>query len=187
MLAMLTETVAELAGQSDAAVARLQTIEKELGRASELDDIRALKANLEESLRAVRDAAAQHRNVSVTTMERLRAQLALARTRAADVPEPPVYNRDDVDATAEPFEIPVELRSASYVAAVRLRRADHIAARFGESVRLRMLAMIGTHLKPMLSGDDRLLRWKGTSFVMFINSRVDRANPGPPSESSRHD
>jgi GGDEF domain-containing protein len=171
MVAMLTDTVAELAGQSDAAVSRLQSIEKDLGRASELDDIRALKTSLGESLRAVREAAAHHRSTSATTMERLRAQLALARARVADVPEPPAYNRDDIDSIPEPSAIPVESRSVSYVAAIRLRRADHIATRFGESVRLRMLTMIGTQLKGMLSADDRLLRWKGTSFVMFLNSK----------------
>jgi hypothetical protein len=35
-----------------------------------------------------------------------------------------------------------------------------------------MLAMIGTQLKTVLGPHDRLLRWKGTSFVMFIHSNA---------------
>jgi GGDEF domain-containing protein len=171
MVGMLTETVAELAGQSESAVGRLQSIEKELGRASELNDIRALKASLGESLQAVRAAAAHHRNTSAATVERLRAQIVVARAQAADEPRPPVHIPGDLDLAPEPFDALVESPPASFVAVVRLRRADHIASRFGESVRLRMLAMIGTQLKTMVGPTDRLLRWKGTSFVMFLNTR----------------
>jgi GGDEF domain-containing protein len=171
MVAMLTETVAELAGQSESAVGRLQSIEKELGKASELNDIRALKASLGESLQAVRAAAAHHRNTSAATVERLRAQITVARARAADEPRPPVHSLGDLDLVPEPLDVLGESPSAAFVAVVRLRRADHIASRFGESVRLRMLTMIGTQLKTMVGPTDRLLRWKGTSFVIFLNSR----------------
>jgi plasmid stability protein len=170
MVAMLTDTVAELAGQSDAAVSRLQSIEKDLGRASELDDIRALKTSLGESLRAVREAAAHHRSTSATTMERLRAQLALARARVADVPEPPAYNRDDIDSIPEPSAIPVESRSAPMwprPAAARRPHRDPVR-RIGPAAH----ADHDRHpVETMLSADDRLLRWKGTSFVMFLNSK----------------
>ena len=33
-----------------------------------------------------------------------------------------------------------------------------------------MLGLIATQLKTAMGSADRLLRWKGTSFVMFINS-----------------
>jgi GGDEF domain-containing protein len=56
------------------------------------------------------------------------------------------------------------------VAAFRLQRAEHIANRFGEVVKHQMLSMIGAQLKTVLGPSDRLLRWKGTAFVMFINS-----------------
>ena len=59
---------------------------------------------------------------------------------------------------------------ASYVAAFKLQRAEHIANRFGETVKHQMLNLIATELKTVLGPHDRLLRWKGTSFVMFINS-----------------
>jgi len=76
----------------------------------------------------------------------------------------------DLELVPEPLEVLGESASASFVAVVRLRRADHIASRFGESVRLRMLAMINAQLKTMVMPADRLLRWKGTSFVLFLNS-----------------
>jgi hypothetical protein len=64
MIAMLTETLADISGQTDASVTRLQAIEKQVERASELVDIRALRASLAESLLALREAAALQRSNS---------------------------------------------------------------------------------------------------------------------------
>jgi GGDEF domain-containing protein len=58
----------------------------------------------------------------------------------------------------------------SYVAVFKLQRAEHIANRFGENVTHQMLSLVGARLKAVLGPDDRLLRWKGTSFVMFLTS-----------------
>ncbi|MGD1069888.1 MAG: diguanylate cyclase [Bryobacteraceae bacterium] len=170
MVAMLTETVADLAGQTDASVTRLQSIEKQVERASELDDIKALRALLGDSLQALREAAVEQRNKSAAAIERLQGQLAMARRGAAGDSRSPAYDRSGTDLIDECAVRPAESHSASYVAAVRLRRGEDIASRFGEEVRHRMLAIIATQLKIMLGPSDRLLRWKGTSFVMFINS-----------------
>src|ERR1035437_8906020 len=113
MVAMLADTVAELSGQTDVSVTRLQAIEKQIEQASELDDI---------------------------------------------------------DLIPDLSEGPVETLATSYVAAFRLQRAEHVAGRFGEAVKSQMLSMIATQLKSVLGPNDRLLRWKGTSFVTFINS-----------------
>jgi GGDEF domain-containing protein len=171
MLAMLTDTIANLAGQTDGSVAKLQAIEKQLERAQELDDIRALKQHLGESLQSLREAVAQHRSNSVATIEQLRNQVALARQRIPA--EPMELAREPAEMDFLP-EAPIdagESGAAAYVAVVRLRRADQIADRFGDVVRHRMLGMIGTQLKTMLGPGDRLLRWRGTAFVMFLNSR----------------
>lgn len=170
MVAMLTDTVADLSGQTDTSVARLQAIEKQVERASALDDIRALRANLEDSLRALRETAAQQRSSSVATVKRLQGQIEMARKRAPDDPGYSRSNYADIDLIPEPSGSPVESPPTAYVAAFRLQRAEHIASRFGEAVKAQMLSMIGAQLKTVLGPKDRLLRWKGTSFVMFIYS-----------------
>jgi GGDEF domain-containing protein len=170
MVAMLTDTVAELSGHTETAAARLQTIEKQVERATELDDIRALRETLGESLRALREAASQQKSSSVATVERLRVQIAMAHQRTPVEPKPAVCNYDEIDLIPQRPEHPVESPPTSYVAAFRLQRAEHIASRFGEPVKHQMLAMIATQLKTVLGPADRLLRWKGTSFVMFITS-----------------
>jgi GGDEF domain-containing protein len=170
MIAMLADTVAELSGQTDASVARLQAIEKQVQRASELDDMRALRANLADSLLALRDAAAQQRSISAATVERLQSQIAAAQSQTPEDPKHPLASLACVDLIPEASDVPVESLPTAYVAAFRLQRAEHIANRFGETVKLQMLSIIATHLKTTLGPNDRLLRWKGTSFVMFIDS-----------------
>ena len=177
MIAMLTDTLADISGQTDASVARLQAIEKQVERASELDDIRALRASLGESLQALREAAAQQRSDSAATVERLQGQIAMARKPTPSEPPHPGDAKDPagrngiLDLLSEATDgLWVESLPASYVAAIKLQRAEHIANRFGETVKHQMLNLIATELKAVLGPHDRLLRWKGTSFVMFINS-----------------
>ena len=170
MVAMLTDTVADLSGQTDASVARLQAIEQQLAQASELEDIRALRVRLRESLLALREAAAQERDTSVATLKRLQGQIETSRRGVPGEPEHSRANYADIDLTPEPSQGPLEFIPTAYVAAFRLQRAEHIASRFGEAVKLQMLSMIGAQLKTLLGPTDRLLRWKGTSFVMFIYS-----------------
>jgi GGDEF domain-containing protein len=170
MVAMLTDTVADLSGQTDASVDRLQKIERQVAQASELDDIRTLRANLEESLRSLREAAAQERSSSAATVKRLQDQIETAQKRVPEDPRHSRPNYTDIDLTPEPCEGPAESTPTAYVAAFRLQRAEHIASRFGDAVKMQMLTTIGTQLKTLLGPTDRLLRWKGTSFVMFIYS-----------------
>ena len=169
IIAMLTDTVAELSGQTDASVARLQAIEKQVERASEIDDMRTLRANLATSLQSLRDAAAQQRSSAVATVTRLQNQIALAQSRISEDPKPPVSSHPDIDVIPEAAE-PFESLPACYVAAFKLQRAEHVASRFGEAAKTQMLSLIAAQLKALLGPNDRLLRWKGTSFVMFINS-----------------
>jgi GGDEF domain-containing protein len=170
MIAMLTDTVAELSGQTDASVARLQTIEKQVERASEIDDMRTLRANLATSLQSLRDAAAQQRSSAVATVARLQSQIALAQSRIPEDLKASVTSHPDIDVIPEASDEPVESLPASYVADFKLQRAEHVANRFGEAAKTQMLSLIAAQLKTLLGPNDRLLRWKGTSFVMFINS-----------------
>ena len=170
MIAMLTDTVAELSGQTDASVARLQTIEKQVERASEIDDMRTLRANLATSLQSLRDAAAQQRSSAIATVARLQSQIALAQSRIPEDPKSSIPGHPDIDVIPEASDEPVESLPASYVAAFKLQRAEHVANRFGEAAKTQMLSLIAAQLKTLLGPNDRLLRWKGTSFVMFINS-----------------
>jgi GGDEF domain-containing protein len=173
-VAMLTGTLADVSGQADASVARLQAIEHQIEQVSELDDMKMLSVSLETCLTALRDAAAQHRKASAATVHRLEGQISDTRKRIAPEPAPaspkPGVRPADIDLVPEAAEEDETVVATAYVAAFKLRRADHIAARFGETVKHQMLSLISQSLKTVLGPTDRLLRWKGTSFVMFLSS-----------------
>ncbi len=168
MVAMLTDTVAAISGQTDASVARLQTIEQQIERASGLDDLRALRASLEDCLSAVREAVAHQRSGSAATTEGIRERIDAAR-KQIDRNRPPARSGEAEFEPEMAGERPEEAPT-SYVAVFRLQRAEHIASRFGESTRQRMLALLHQSLKAVAGPRDKLLRWKETAFVMFVNS-----------------
>jgi GGDEF domain-containing protein len=169
MLAMLADTVADISGQTDLSVARLQSIEQQIERASALDDMGALSASLQSCLAELREASAQQKKSSAGTEQRLRRQIDTAQKRMATPPiSLPEYA--DLELEPEPGAEGADAAVTSYVAAFKLQRADHIALRFGDQVRHQMLALISQSLKAVLGPKDRLLRWKGTSFVMFLET-----------------
>lgn len=177
IVSMLTDTVAELSGQTDTQVARLQAIERNLESASGLNDVRAVRANLQNCLVALREAAAHERTASAATMQRIRDHID--RVRGDDGQQPvaeglgaAVSSERVPSSLAELVEPPADNGPGSYVAAFKLQRADSISSRFGEPVKQQMLAAVGSRLKTVLGPEDRLLRWKGSSFVMFITSNA---------------
>jgi hypothetical protein len=169
MIAVLTETVVEMSDQTDASVARLQAIEKQVELASGLDDWRTLRANLENCLLALREAAAQQRSHAANIAQRLQQQIGKAQQRTAIELRRQSFSDADLDLMPEPSEDAKSVWT-SYVAVFKLQRAEHIASRFGEDVKNQMLSLIGTQLKTTLGPNDRLLRWKGTSFVLFLKT-----------------
>ena len=160
MVAMLTQTLAEISGQSDASVAQLHAIERQIERASGLEDIRALRESLATCLTAVKEAAAQQRSATLATVERLRDHIK-------NLPQPPARDAASVPEGVHPNQ---GVADAEYVAAFKLQRADQILTRFGEGVREQMLALIGKGLKAAQGPNDRMMRWKGPCFVIFLNS-----------------
>ena len=168
IVSMLTDTLADISGQADASVARLQAIEQQIERATEIEDVRMLSISLETCLTALRDAAAQHRKASAATVHRLEEHITDTRKRIQ--PDPPKTFAGEIDLVPEAAEEEPEVEATAYVAAFKLRRSDHIVARFGENVKHQMLSLISQSLKTALGPNDRLLRWKGTSFVMFLSA-----------------
>ncbi len=170
MVSMLTDTVADLSGQTDASVGRLQAIERQIEHASGLDDIRLLGAALGSCLAAVREAAAQQRSGSAGTVQRLQDQINFTNEQIAGHHPNPRPGEGEIDLIPELSDALPSATATRYVAVFKLQRAEHIATRFGESARQQMLSLISQSLKGVLGPEDRLLRWKGTSFVMFLNS-----------------
>lgn len=169
-VAMLTATLSDVSGQCEDSVARLNGIEQKIERASGLDDIQELNASLQNCLVDLREAASQHRKSAAATAERLEGQIRDAQQRVKRDHAIPAPSETEVDLDPEPPESQPDLTVHPYVAAFKLHRADHIVGRFGDNARRQMLSLVWHNLKTALGPSDRLMRWKGTSFVVFISS-----------------
>jgi len=171
MVAMLTESVTEIWGQQDASVARLQGIEQRIERATGLDDIRVLRDELGQCLLDLREAAAHQRGVAAAMSRHLGEQVKYTQSLAAHGSRLRRGLAGEIDLAPEGAAAVPEPAPTCYVAAFKLRRGEHIAARFGESARQQMLQLVGQSLKLVVQPEDRLLRWKGKAFVAFLTSR----------------
>jgi hypothetical protein len=157
MVGMLTATIAEISGHADAAVGRLQALERKIEGASNLDDIRKLRAGLAACLAEVKEAALHQRNTTLATIEHLREQIQRA-TRPAEETSAPGEGGAPAPAFSE------------YLVAFKLQRAEHILARFGEQTLEQMLSLVAAGLKPVQGPQDRLVRRKGFAYIWFVQS-----------------
>jgi GGDEF domain-containing protein len=172
IVAMLTHTIADISGQADASIGRLQAIEHKIETASELEDVRVQRSCLADCLAQIREAVSQQRRSSAATIQRLHEQIEMAERSAKPGPPPRCAPRAaEIDLVPEVEDMPPPVATPTeYVAAFKLQRSEHIASRFGESAKHQMLSLISQTLKSILGPNDRLLRWKGQSFVMFFTS-----------------
>ena len=157
----LSETIAEISAQSDASILPLQSLERQIAQASNLDDLRTLKTSLASCLAAVKAAALAHRDGTLSRLARLREH---AGGPGAEKPSAPGESPPGRQAAG-----------ADYLAAFRLQRAGSILTRFGPSTQEQMLAVIGETLESVRGPADRLRRCKGPSFLLLLRSSENLA------------
>jgi hypothetical protein len=169
MVAMLMGAVVDIAGQIDASVARLQSIENQVERATKVEDSNALRVDLEQCLLALREAVVQQRRNSTNVVEALQNQIDKAQPRIAIEPQ----QQGGREAYSDHVRELAEERTGevtSFVASFKLRRAEHIVSRFGEDAQNEMITRLGKELEKLRQPQDRLVRWKGPAYVMLLNT-----------------
>ncbi len=173
MLAMLTDTVAAISAGSERSVSRLQTIEKQLERASVLEDIRTLKARLSECLQSLREEARRQREETARTITELKNEIKRAQQRRVVAPSAPPkapaaqpMGREQAEqALAEAFE----RRAHVYAAIFVVDRVPLINARFGPKAGEQLVQFFRHHLAEGLLSSDPVYRWDLSSFVVLLD------------------
>jgi hypothetical protein len=161
MLGMLAETVAEISTSSDEILTRLKVVEKQLERASSLDDIRRAKERLAECLSSIKEAVNQQKRSVEAAVEQVEGHAENTGPLAAEgAPRSSGEGSSGAWGTT----------GSGYLAAFKLQRADHILMRIGERTVERMLDLLKEGLNPMLGPRDRIVRWKNHSLLLFLNS-----------------
>jgi GGDEF domain-containing protein len=171
MLAMLTETVAAISAASDRTVTRLQNIEKQLERASMLEDIRSLKARLAECLVSVREEARRQREEMARTVTELRNEILRAQQRQAPAAAPTPAGAPGGLSRADAEEAlarALEEHAHAYAAVFVIERIELVSGRFGAQAGEQLVQFFRHHLAEGLLSSDRVYRWGAGSLLVLM-------------------
>jgi len=175
IVAMLTETISALGANSTRSSSRLQQLEKQLEKASAIEDLRAIKLRLADCLEELRTERRQNDQATQEHVCRLREGLEKARQelkRSAAAPG----GTDSLSGlpergTAE--EVMAEgLASGRPLCAVVfvLDRLPAINARFGYAAGDRVMLGFLRHLKQSVARPAEIYRWTGPAFLLLAEA-----------------
>lgn len=172
MVAMLTDTIAKISAGSERSVSNLQNIEKQLERASILEDVRLLKGRLSECLQSLREESARQKEESARGANELRQELERALERRAAIGAR--HPKDEVTGLPGRHEAEQCLAAAlkgdghTFAAVFVLDRIQLINQRFGYAVGNRILMFFTRYLARGLSPNDRQFRWSGPAILVVL-------------------
>lgn len=172
MVSMLTHTLLSVTQGSERAAVRLRDIEKQIERASMIDDVRALRMKLDQCLENIREEITEHESRAASSAAEL--EHVECASPAAPPASPGVTSTDAAtglpDRTAAETAIGNALRQPGhrYLAIAVADRVRAINARFGYAVGDRILRIVSDLFRNTLSSDDHLFRWRGPAIVAIL-------------------
>lgn len=173
MISMLTQTLVSIGAASEHSTEYLLEIEKELTRATVIEDVQDLKLRLRACLENVRDEAARQKTETEANASQIREQVERAQTciRAT------VASTDQLDlvtglptqpAARAALDEALTAPEQRYAAILVVDRIHSINSRFGYAVGDLVLKLVLEQLRENLSAADRLFRWSGPAFVALL-------------------
>jgi diguanylate cyclase (GGDEF)-like protein len=177
IVSLFTRSMLQVSKSSAGSASKLRLIERQIEKSCQTDDLRALKAQLEQSLEAICEEAAAQERRSAEISEQLRE--TMSRPETATALADAVADFDLVTGLPNFRAAEQALRAASaagtstYAVLLCVDRLEVINSRFGFAVGDRILMLFGQHLAQRLGPTDRLFRWRGPGFVALI----DRSGP----------
>jgi GGDEF domain-containing protein len=175
MVGMLTKTMTTLASGSENSVTRLQTIEKQLHKASLIEDFQAARQRLAECLDNLRGEVVRQKEESQRTVAKIRTELKSSQERTSSSAIAAGEGRRDPatrlpgrqEAEAALIKLAKEGRHA-HAAIFVVERLELINARFGFAAGDQVLSFLSEHLTQSLSSADRLFRWSGPALLALL-------------------
>lgn len=162
MMAMLADAVVRIGRDGSESTERLREVEKKIAYASRLSDIRQLKGQLADVLRAIE----KERELRDVSSESLISSLS-ARLPAEDDQSDPVTGLAPASAAEREIDR-LAGRGGAYAVCFVLGLARAIEARNGGAVADEMLRVCAQRIAQRLRAGDQLFRWRGPAVVAVI-------------------
>jgi len=177
MVRMLASTIGSISEVGDENVRRLKDIEQQVESASQIEDVRQVKAKLGECLQQIRQEAERQRTETVRTVERLSQGL-----ESAQPSRPPPAGTDPGTGLPNRADAEIALAKAcrdeapAFAVAVQIDRIQIFNARFGYEVGDEILKYFAGFLRKQWPGKDLLFRWNDSTILalIFRPSRLER-------------
>jgi diguanylate cyclase (GGDEF)-like protein len=167
MMMMLTSTAGAIATASRENVDRLIEIEKRVAGATQIEDVRSIKATLSECLEHIRRETARQRTSNEQTLEQLNRGIQEVRTPlqgdndgVTGLPTRPLA--ETALAQASRSETPI------YVAVMVLDRLQSFNATFGRETGDQVLHYLARFVRRQLLPNDQAFRWSGPALLALL-------------------
>lgn len=172
IVSLFTRSMLTVSKGSNSSATNLRRIEHQIEKAGQSDDLRALKAQLELSLKEICSEATQQEERGVSISNHIRE--TMSRPESAAILAEAVSDIDLVTGLPSFRMILPALREAIgggrqiYAVLFCIERMEIINSRFGSASADRVLMVFGQHLAERFSGADVLFRWCGAGFLALI-------------------
>jgi GGDEF domain-containing protein len=176
MVSMLTDTVSRIAASGSSSVNKLQTIEKQIERASMIEDIQKLKQQLGSCLESIREEAKNRKDDSAALVERISHEIERSREKrvAMGLPAHDPTGLPDRGDLTEAIRSCLKTRAPFHLAVLVLERCRAVMTRYGAGVVDEMRLQLSEHIGKQLGEEDRIYRWGPSSFVVLIRKDAPR-------------
>lgn len=170
IVTLLTQSLLNISHASQASASTLKSVERELAQASELTDIRMIKAKIAESLETICEEAGKQASQAASVA----SELAATATRPLAITERDlITGLPTVDAAKASISDRAGKGLTSWAALLFIERMETINKRFGFKAGDQMMLLFSRHIAQQLTPEDELFRWRGPMFVAIL----ERATP----------
>ncbi len=160
---VLAQSLLRICNSSDKAAQNLRTIERELAKASKLEDMRELRAKLTECVAVLCQEAEAQEAQFQELKDRIASSSALLEPLDTITGLPTLKS-----AEAKMIELSSSGQTG-YVMALFLKNVDVVNRRFGYSAGDEVLRCFASYVGKRVQGKDQLFRWRGPCFVVIGN------------------
>ncbi len=172
IVSLFTRSMLNISKGSVSSATSLRQIERQIEKAGQIEDLRLLKTQLEMSLKAICDEAAQQEERSTLITNRI--QETMSRPESAALLAAAVSDIDLITGFPSFQMIPAALDAAisqrrnTYGVLFCVDRIKIINSRFGSTSGDRVLTTLGQRLAQRFIGTDALFRWSGAAILALI-------------------
>lgn len=171
IVSILTEAIADIAGENTNSIEKVREISAQLERARAAGDLENLKTQLSEGLRSFRQEMLRQREETESEIIALRREIEQGHLRD----EVRVTQEADAATHLPMKEACIQAMRASippgkrrYVVTLVVYRLQAVNARFGYEVGNRVLCRFGEFIQQQIRPEDRLFRWRGPALVALL-------------------